>query len=558
MSLLLVALVALVAVVAPVAVVAQNPVSAARDTVSGISFTRPAGWFRQELDNGSVGFVPPGADAERFTMIVMASQASDLAHEVAHRELFDWMTSGSQVQGPVEPSRVAGWLRSEARVVSAEGTPLWTAVYTFQQDGRLELVMAMGLTETVYRLYRPTVEQALAGATLIPVSPPMGMPVENPRTTVPAAAPVTTSAAGVRIHGLVIPYPSTWSRQDDPTGAVMLVPNQLPGTQAYFLTVLPPVPKSGTHWETHKAILAEVLAQVPWTDAPVTNDYPDGPGPFIRTGIAGHIPGGGMQQIELYTAAHGDTVETVVGLHGIDRNVTDPVLRAVSFTDPAGPGERPRIVEAYRRINQRLYADLQAGVPTAGGVVYERIWLRADGVADFSTTYPEGYAASSLPFKVDASLLNGDFGSWRAVGDQVHIVRRAGVPPVVYRREDGGLRDGDSWWEPMPRVDDLKLSGRWSIRSAPTDTFSPYYDWIEFTPDGRFTTSGVFPRISLGMDDRPRPPDPASGAYRIKDWTMFFTFPDGSTWSTDFSTLGPDPASFTAILFRTYVYPRER
>jgi hypothetical protein len=373
----------------------------------------------------------------------------------------------------------------------------------------------------------------------------------------PGAGAVSRAPAATVVHGLVIPYPPTWVRQDDPSGAVVLIPAQLQGVQQYFIAVLPPSPENGTHWESHRALLASVLEQVRWTEEPVTRDYPDGPGPFIRTSIAGRIATG-MQQIELYTAAHGGTIEAVVGVNGIDRNVTDPVLRQVTFAEGTTPAERPGIVEAFRRLDQRLYADLQGGRPIAGSLQYERIWLRADGVADFSTTYPEGYAASALPLKVDSGLLDGDYGRWEAAGNQVRVTRRAGAQPVVYSRENGGLRDGGVRWEPMPRVDDLKLSGRWSMRSAPTETVSPYYDWIDFSPDGRFSSQGVLKRISSGIVDQPKPPDPASGTYRLKDWTIFFTFADGSTWSTDFSTLGQDPGTVAAILFGTTAYPRER
>jgi hypothetical protein len=560
MSLLLVAL---------VAVAAQAPVSAVRETASGISFTRPAGWVRQELDNQSVGFVPPGPDGDRFKVIVLPGRPSGGPHRSAHRDVFQSMTSGSRVQGRIQQKVVTGWLRSEAKVMTAEGQPLWTALYTVQPPGRLEAVMVVAADEPVYKLYRPAVDQLIAGATLgvgVPAGPaPLGAVASGapagapPVTGAPAgAAPATAARGGTAIYGLVIPYPSTWTRQNDPAGAVVLIPPQMQGVQLYFLSVLPPTPKSGTHWQTHKELLAQVLKQVQWTDEPVTIDYPDGPGPFIRTGVAGHIASGAMQLIELYTAAHGDTVETVVGVNSLDRNVTDPVLRQVTFVDPRGLGERARIVEAYRRIDQRLYADIAGGAPIAGSLQYDRMWLREDGVVDFSTTYPEGYAASMLPYKVDVNLLNGDFGSWRAVGNQVRVVRRAGTPEMVFDRENGGLRSGGTWWEPMPRVDDLKLSGRWSIRSPANETVSPYYDWIEFTPDGRFSSSGVMKRISFGMVDRPKPPDPGSGTYRIRDWTIFFTFSDGSMWSTDFSTLGREAGNAAAVLFGTYVYPRER
>jgi hypothetical protein len=328
--------------------------------------------------------------------------------------------------------------------------------------------------------------------------------------------------------------------------------------QPYFVSVLPPTRQTGTHWETHRTLVATVLAQVKWTAEPVTRHYVDAPGPFIRTSIAGRIATGGTQSIELYTAAHDGIVEAVVGVNGIDRNVVDPVLRGVTFRDPPRSAERPRIVEAYRRLEQKQYLDREGGTPIAGSLMYERIWLRADGVADFSSTYPEGYAASPLPLKVDPGLMEGDYGRWKAVGDQVHVFRRPDAAPEIFQRENGGLKRGGQWWEPMPRVDDLKLAGRWGRRSQPGETVSPYHDWIEFRPDGSFATQGVLRHVASGLVDRPKPAERASGTYRIRDWTIFFSFDDGTTWSTDFSTIGRDPPGASPILLWATAYPRER
>ncbi len=352
---------------------------------------------------------------------------------------------------------------------------------------------------------------------------------------------------GPAVHGLLLPYPSTWTRKEDPSGAVHLVPPQIEGTRIWHLSVLPPMRLEGTRWEFHKAIVKALLEQVKWAEEPVTVHTADAPGPFIRTSIAGKIPEGGLQQIELYTALHDDTMEAIVGVNGIDRNVVDPVLKAATFKVSPKAATRPRIVEAFRRLDQKLYGNREGGALTAGSLMYERIWLRSDGVADFSTTYPEGYAASPLVFKQDPGLADGNCGSWKAVGDRIHIVRRAGSPAEIYDRVNGSLRGGGKTWEPMPRVDGLKLSGRW--RTPPS--------CIEFS-DGKFSSEGALTQVAFGDVERPKPPEKATGTYEIRDWTIFFRFADGRTWSTDFSTLGPEPKSFTAILLRTTVFPREK
>lgn len=509
-----------------------------QDPVVSGRFETPKGWTRQELESKSVALQPPGDDARKCTVLLLPTQEVDLEPEAAHDRLFQQAIQGSAVEGGIRNSVHAGWRASQAKVVTAQQQELWTAVYTLKTGKRLEAVMIVASTEALFKAHQPAVEKMIGGA----------------------AAPAAEKPApgGGAIHGLVIPVPATWTRKDDPSGTVLLIPPQIDGVRQYLLTVLPPSRLEGTRWEAHKAILKGILAQVKWTDEPVTVHSPDAPGPFIRSSVAGKVAGGGLQQLELYTAAHDGVTEAVLGVNGIDRNVVEPVLRATTLKDPPRPPDRPRIVEAYRRLEQKATVNREGGALTPGSLIYERIWLRSDGVADFSTSYPEGYAASPLVFKVDPSLADGTFGTWKAEGDRVLIVRRAGSPAEVYDREDGGLRHGGRSWEPMPRVDGMKLSGRWGARSGPEQKVAPWSYWVEFTPEGTFGTDGALSHVAAGDADRPKPPVRGAGTYEIRDWTMFFTFADGKTWSTDFSILGRDPQAFTSILFRTTALPRDK
>ncbi len=374
------------------------------------------------------------------------------------------------------------------------------------------------------------------------------------RTDGPAAAGVAPPAAagGAVIHGLVIPVPATWTRKDDPSGAVYLVPPQTPGVLQYLLAVFPPNKLQGGHGEAHRAMAKALLQQAQWTGGePVLHHKAEGPGLFIKTDAAGRTAGGEGRTFTLFTAVHDGTMEAVVGINAIDRSVVDPVLEATTFKDPPKTAARPKIVEAYRRLKQRLNPTADGMV--AGSLMYDRIWLRSDGVADFSTHYFEGYAASMLPMKTDASLLSGDYGSWKEVGDAIHITRSAGAAPEVYERVGGGLRGGGKEWEPMPRVDGLKLSGRWEIKSPPQ-----YHDWIEFTPEGKFKVDGVLKSVATGDISPIRPPAKGAGRYEIRDWTIFFTFDDGTRWSSDFSTLGRDGKPDASIIFRTTAYPKAK
>ena len=132
------------------------------------------------------------------------------------------------------------------------------------------------------------------------------------------------------------------------------------------------------------------------------------------------------------------------------------------------------------------------------------------------------------------------------VGDKVHIVRTAGAAPEVYERDGHALKGGGKRWEPMARVDGLKLSGRWEIPS----------DWIEFTPEGRFQVEGVLKVVATGDVVNGRPLDKGAGTYEIRDWTIFFKFDDGTAWSTDFSRIGPVEKPDASLIFRTRAYPK--
>ena len=71
---------------------------------------------------------------------------------------------------------------------------------------------------------------------------------------------------------------------------------------------------------------------------------------------------------------------------------------------------------------------------------------------------------------------------FRSVSRQERLTRQAGAAEEVYERENGSLRFGDQVWTPMPRVDGLKLKGRYAYKSEPGAAFAFNY-WIEFTAD---------------------------------------------------------------------------
>ena len=123
---------------------------------------------------------------------------------------------------------------------------------------------------------------------------------------------------------------------------------------------------------------------------------------------------------------------------------------------------------------------------------------------------------------------------------------------------------GGQVWQPMPSVDGMVLDGRWILPPAAGQP-SPVAR-IEFTPGGRFKDEGLlehvgylatYPYSGAREASWPGPPARGAGTYEIRDFTLFVRYDDGTSWSTDFSTLGPDPKDVSGLLLRTYVLRKE-
>ena len=379
-----------------------------------------------------------------------------------------------------------------------------------------------------------------------------------------AQAPAPAPAA---INGLDIPLPAGWTHKADPGGAVVLQPppprNSPLDEPVCMILVLPAQPLRGTFWETHRAVFEEIVKGLPLTNTVAPIHEPNSPGPFIRSSTAGDDAAKRIQAVRLYSALSADGIQCVLVVGQEDFGTTGPMLHRTRVSKPPKQAPRAKIVEAYRRLKQQADVNVNRGEFLVGAVPYERIWLRDDGVADFSAVYPEGHAASGVPPKADRALQHGSYGSWKAVGKrEVHVVRHASKPPEVYLRENGKLRLGDQVWHAMPSVDGMKLDGRWRL-SVPAGQ-PPRR--IEFTAAGRFKDEGVLEDVGFfpvyawagsRVVFRERPPAHGAGTYEIREFTLLVKYDDGRVWSTDFSTFGADPKDLSKLLLRGGILERE-
>ena len=372
------------------------------------------------------------------------------------------------------------------------------------------------------------------------------------------------------VFGLEIPLPAGWSRSDDPSGSVAFIPPRSESSPllppVYMMIVLPPQPLRGTLWETQRSLFDEIVQGMKLRDTVAPKHEPSVAGPFIRTSTAGADAENWTQTLRV-NGVLTDAGMVCVVTYGSD-NLRDvgTILNGVVVKNPPKAASRPKIAEAYRRFAQQSVTEFHQGHMITSAVPYDRLWLRADGVADFTPIYLEGHAASPLPPKIDPKMLQGYYGAWTAVGDsEVHVRRAADKPAEVYRRENGKLRLGDKVWEPMPSIDGLKLDGRWHLPGAASEN-PPRTRRIEFTKAGRFKDDGLLEDVGYvpvaawagGHVIRlRRPPARGEGTYEIREFTILLTYDDGFVWSADFSIDGDDPKNLSRLLMRTGVLHRE-
>lgn len=515
---------------------------------SGYEFALPKGWTRQPEDGSKATILAPPGSKGDVRLILYPQEAVEngtYANEAHfHVAMLQALTEKADKKGEPVAGKTGAfqWSRMNFTV---QGTDYRLAAYTAKLRSAWGLV-AFAAPAAAFETHLPAVEQFIKELK----SEDQGKPV----------------AAGPQgVHGLVIPLPEGWSRKDTPDGAVELIP-AAPKTERdpqwnYIVLVLPTQPLRGTLWETQRALFDEIVkgAHLRKTVAPLHE--PDAPGPFIRSSTAGDDARGTVRPVRLYSALSEGGLECVFVFGSEDYATTGAMLHQTKVRKPPREVPKTTIVGAWRRLSQQTHVEYFRGEQLIIAVPHDRIVLRSDGLADFSPIHREGIAVSRIPAKTDATLQNGRYGSWKAVGEkEVHIVRRSDKPAEVYLRDGANLRLGDKVYEPMPSVDGLKLEGRWHLPGAERKRR------IEFTAAGRFKDDGLLEDVGTlpvptwsGSRDvlYPQPPARGEGTYEIREFTLLLKYDDGRVWSADFSTYGPDPKDLSKLQLKTGTLHRE-
>lgn len=517
------------------ALLAQDP---PLETGSGYEFALPKGWSRvKEGDGKATLLVPPEAKGEvRLVLYPLYSvDNGTYANEKHfHVAMLNLLTeNGERVGEPAEGKTGAFQWSRQKYVVG--GTEFRLAAYTakLRRDWAL---LAFAAPPAAFETHLPAVEQFVAG-----------LRREGEGKAAPGAQDV---------HGLVLPLPDGWTRKDNPGGAVELHP---PAEWKYLVLVLPTQPLRGSLWETQRAVFDEVVQASGLKKSVPPQHEPDSPGSFIRSSTAGDDARGNVRAVRLYGARSEGGIDCVVVFDSEDFAVTGAMLHAAKVRKPPPAAPRPKLVGAWRRLAQQTHVEYHQGRQLIIPVPYDRILLRADGVAGFTPMYREGYAGSRIPDKIGPGLQNGRYGSWKAEGDrEIRVVRKPDQPEQVYVRDGSRLRLGDLVYEPMPSIDGLVLDGRWTLGGGKR---------LSFTAAGRFKDEGLLEDVGhlpvpawTGSREvsMPRPPAKGEGSYEIRDFTLLLTYDDGRKWSSDFSIHGDDPKDHSKLLLKDGILRRER
>jgi hypothetical protein len=515
----------------------------------------PKGWTVQEdPQKRFTAYVPPDLPATQGCAL-MVFPAQEVLFTTTD-EYLDWLiknsSQGGEIQDKIQKVDVGAFRAGIFTLKTAQGQIQYVIVHAARWGARGQAVLYFASDFDLFKAKMADVLGMLNKA-VVPKAAAAAAPA-------PAAAP---RAAGKRIEAgnLLLPLPDGWTRQEAPSGWTILIPPDGVYNDNPRLWVSPAMKIEGSHWTAHRALLQQLVdgAKMPGGSRVDTQDV--APGPFIQSWA--HCLTDGSRGIRLFTAAANGTMAAIaltpareIGGDDIIRTLF-PMFEQTKLKNAPDGLPRPEIREAYRRPAQKQFLNVD-GTRSVGRVAYERMLLLANGTADCRGTTAEGYDGNSDALKMDSGTLNGFFGKWTADGKTVRIQRTAAGSEEVYERDGGTLRFGAASWTSIPRVDGLKLKGRWARKSAP-GTGLQYNDWIEFTEEGAFRSSGLLNFLSIDdLTKRPKPLDPASGTYEFRNWTLWLKVNGTPIWSADVMPLKDDVKDLDTLLINTFAFTREK
>ncbi len=511
----------------------------------------PKGWTAQEGPQKQfTAYLPPNVPANQGCAL-MVFPAQEVRF-TTNDEYLDWLiqnaTQGGTIQDKIQKVDIGSFRVGTFTFKNAQGQTQYVMVQAAKWGARGQSMLWFA---TDFELFKSKLIDVMAVMNTAKV-PAAG-----------AAAPAPTAKAGqIEVGGLLFPLPQGWTRQDDPSGWTILIPQNGVFNDNPRLWVSPVMKIEGSHWLAHKALLQTLVdgAKLPGGSRVDTQDV--APGPFIQSWA--HCLTDGSRGIRLFSAAANGSM-SAIALSPARELGGDDIIRVLfpAFEQTRLKGypdglPRPEIKEAFRTPSQRKFLN-NDGTTTVGRVGYDKMLLLANGTVDLRGTTAEGYDGNAAAIKMDYGALTGFFGKWTAEGTTVKVQRQADRAEEVYERDGGTLKFGSQTWTPIPRMDGLRLKGRYARKSAPgTGLQLQYYDWIEFAEDGTYKSAGLLNFLSTGdLTGRAKPPDPAAGTYEFKNWTLWLKVGGNPIWSADIMPLKDDVKDIDTLLINTFAFVRE-
>lgn len=502
----------------------------------GLSFETPEDWVKIENPlTKLINFIPPKLPAgKECAIVIFAPQAFEGTAQAYLDNIVQNATRGNQLQGKVAFLDLGSFRVAVIVQKTPQGILQYAAFHVARWEKKAQAVLFAATDPELFKTHTPA-----AQAMILKVAVPGG-----------------AARAGAEIAGLAIPFPAGWTRQDDPSGwAIVSPPADLAfGNPRVYIAARK---IEGSHWAAHRALLKSLIEEAKWPGSYATAATP-APGPFIASEVSCTAD---SRTMRLFTTPSGTDQMTAVVLSPTGRGefiaALLPILDRTTVKNPPPAAKRPEVVEAYRRPSMKKYTNAD-GTFFYGNLKYQRMVLLSNGVVDFHMAYAEGMGESRDLRKVDAGTENGFYGSWKDDGKYVRIRREAGKAEEAWERINGSLRFGDDVWSPMPKIDGLRLKGRYAYKSDANDKTLQFNYWLELAEDGTFKTGGLLTWLAVAdLLNRPKPPETATGTYEIRDWTIWFKVNGAVAWSTDITTFKEDPKDLETLLIHTYAFKRE-
>lgn len=496
----------------------------------GLTFETPKGWERKDdAKLKQTLLIPPDVPKGKECLVIIFSpQEFEGTAQAYLDDLVQKATKGNEVQGKVQFLELGSFRVAWVVQKLPTGALQFVTIHAARWEKKAQAVVFASNDYEILKTHTPAVQSMFQ------------------KVAIPGASGVV---------GLDMPLPAGWTKQSDPGAWIVVTPPAEMATPTKLFIGTRKI--EGSHWAAHRALLKSLVEEAKWTGSWPTAAIAS-PGPFIASEVNSTAS---ISVIRLYTAmSANDQMEAVVvtpDCRGLFGPALMSILERTTVRNPAPASKRPQVVEAWRRPAMKKFINNDGSI-TYSGVKYDRVVLFSDGMVDFTMFHPEGLAACPDVLKSDAGRMDGFYGSWKAEGNSIRIRRKPDQAEETWDRENGMLKCGDQMWWPMPKLDGVRLKGRYSYKSDPANKDLVYDYWIEFGDGGSFKTGGLLTWLAAGdQTGRAKPPETASGTYEIRDWTIWFKVDGAVVWSTDITTLKEDPKDLETLLIQTYAFKRE-